>query len=105
MAYKAKKKSDLGTKIFVWFMFAAMLFSFVGSILYYLIASKQKEKNVGLVLGVLCWINSYRKESFALLFKELFYDTVYGLPVVPEPFKFAEVSGLRLMTGATAVEP
>lgn len=40
MAYKAKKKSGLGTKIFVWFMFAAMLMSFVGSILYYLIASK-----------------------------------------------------------------
>ncbi len=40
MAYKAKKKSGLGTKIFVWFMFVAMLGSFVASILYYLLASK-----------------------------------------------------------------
>ncbi len=40
MAYKAKKKSNLGTKIFVWFMFAAMLFSFVGSLLYYFLAVK-----------------------------------------------------------------
>lgn len=37
MAYKAKKKSNLGTKIFIWFMFAAMFLSFVGSIVYYLI--------------------------------------------------------------------
>jgi len=40
MAYKAKKKTSLGVKIFVWFMFAAMLGSFVSSILYYLIAVK-----------------------------------------------------------------
>ncbi len=40
MAYKAKKKSDLSTKIFIWFMFGAMLLSFVGSILYYLIVTK-----------------------------------------------------------------
>ena len=40
MAYKAKKKTSLGTKIFVWFMFAAMLLSFVAPILYYIIASK-----------------------------------------------------------------
>ncbi len=40
MAYKAKKKSDLGTKIFVWFMFAAMLLSFVGSVVYYLIVTR-----------------------------------------------------------------
>lgn len=40
MAYKAKKKSSIWIKIFVWFMFAAMLFSFVGTILYYLVATK-----------------------------------------------------------------
>lgn len=40
MAYKAKKKASVGTKIFVWFMFFAMLLSFVGSIVYYLIAVK-----------------------------------------------------------------
>lgn len=40
MAYKAKKKTDIGTKIFIWVMFFAMLLSFVGSILYYLIATK-----------------------------------------------------------------
>lgn len=40
MAYKAKKKTGIGTKIFVWFMFFAMLVSFVGSIVYYILASK-----------------------------------------------------------------
>jgi hypothetical protein len=40
MAYKAKKKSNLGTKIFVWFMFIAMLGSFVATILYYILAAK-----------------------------------------------------------------
>jgi len=40
MAYKAKKKTGIGTKIFIWFMVFAMLFSFVGTILYYLIATK-----------------------------------------------------------------
>lgn len=40
MAYKAKKKTGLGTKIFVWFMFAAMLLSFLATLLYYLLAVK-----------------------------------------------------------------
>ncbi len=40
MAYKAKKKTGLGTKIFIWFMFAAMLFSFVATLLYYLLWAK-----------------------------------------------------------------
>ena len=35
-----KKKTNLGVKIFVWFMFAAMLMSFVAPILYYLISAK-----------------------------------------------------------------
>lgn len=39
MAYKAKKKTSLGTKIFAWFMFAAMLASFAASVLYYLLVS------------------------------------------------------------------
>lgn len=40
MAYKAKKKTSIGTKIFVWFMLIAMIGSFVASLLYYLIAWK-----------------------------------------------------------------
>lgn len=40
MAYKAKKKTDLGTKIFIWFMFAAMLLSFVGTLIYYILSTK-----------------------------------------------------------------
>lgn len=40
MAYKAKKKTSLGMKIFVWFMFAAMLLGFIAPLLYYLIAAK-----------------------------------------------------------------
>lgn len=40
MAYKKKNKTSLGTKIFIWFMFGAMAFSFIGTILYYLIAGK-----------------------------------------------------------------
>lgn len=40
MAYKAKKKTSVGVKIFVWFMFAAMLLSLVASILYPLLAAR-----------------------------------------------------------------
>lgn len=40
MAYRKKKKTSLGTKIFVWFMFIAMVASFVGMLLYYILATK-----------------------------------------------------------------
>lgn len=40
MAYKAKKKTSIGIKIFVWFMFFAMLMSFVLPILYYVVSAK-----------------------------------------------------------------
>lgn len=40
MAYKAKKKTSIGVKIFVWVMFVAMLSSFVATLLYYLLATK-----------------------------------------------------------------
>ena len=36
MAYKARKKKNLGTKIFVWFLVIAMTVSVLGSIFYYL---------------------------------------------------------------------
>ena len=39
MAYRAKKKTNLGTKIFIWFMFIAMLASFIVPILYYLLSA------------------------------------------------------------------
>ncbi len=39
MAYKAKKKSNFWTKVFVWFMFGAMLASFAASVLYYILVS------------------------------------------------------------------
>lgn len=37
MAYKQKKKST-GSKIMVWILLFAMVFSFVGSLLYYILA-------------------------------------------------------------------
>lgn len=37
MAYKAKKKTSTGTKIFIWFMFIAMALSAISPIVYYLI--------------------------------------------------------------------
>ncbi len=40
MAYKAKKKTNLGTKIFVWFMFGAMLLSFLTTLIYYVLIAK-----------------------------------------------------------------
>ena len=40
MAYHKEKKTSLGTKIFIWFMFGAMLFSFVGTLVYYLAVGK-----------------------------------------------------------------
>lgn len=36
MTYRAKRKTSLGTKIFVWAMFIAMSLSFAAPILYYL---------------------------------------------------------------------
>ncbi len=39
MAYKAKKKTNLATKIFIWFMFIAMSLSFLGPILYYILVA------------------------------------------------------------------
>lgn len=40
MAYHKEKKTSLGTKIFIWFMFAAMFLSFVSTLIYYLVVSK-----------------------------------------------------------------
>lgn len=40
MAYKKKNKTNIGTKIFIWFMFVAMLLGFIAPLLYYLLASK-----------------------------------------------------------------
>ncbi len=40
MAYRAKKKTNLGTKIFIWFMFIAMLLSFAAPMLYYLLMAE-----------------------------------------------------------------
>ena len=40
MAYKNKKKTSLGTKIFVWFMFIAMLLGFLVPLAYYLLSAK-----------------------------------------------------------------
>ncbi len=40
MAYKAKKKTGLPTKIFVWFMFGVMLFSFIAALLSYIFLTK-----------------------------------------------------------------
>ena len=37
---KKKSNTSIGTKIFIWFMFIAMLLSFVAPLLYYLIATK-----------------------------------------------------------------
>ena len=40
MANKKKKKTSIGTKIFVWFMFLIMFGSFLSTIIYYIIAAK-----------------------------------------------------------------
>lgn len=37
MAYKQKKKS-VGTKVMVWILILAMVFSFVGTLVYYIMA-------------------------------------------------------------------
>jgi len=37
MAYRAKRKTGLGTKIFVWSMFIAMFLAFALPVFYYLI--------------------------------------------------------------------
>lgn len=40
MAYKAKKKSSVGTKILIWFMFFAMIGGFIATLLSYLLSNK-----------------------------------------------------------------
>jgi len=40
MTYRAKKKKNLSSKIFVWFMLIAMLSSFIAGLVYYLVAAK-----------------------------------------------------------------
>ena len=40
MAYKAKKKSGVGTKVLIWFMIIAMIGGFVATLISYLISTK-----------------------------------------------------------------